>query len=54
MIDDEPPGLGIHILAGETLLHMLRRVGAGEAANDVYAELYANAEHIRTEGDEDE
>ena len=51
--------LGVHMLLGETLLELLRRVEAGETANDVYAEMYANADFVsvddlRAEGDEDE
>lgn len=37
--------LGWHVIAGEDLLHALRRCAAGEAPDAVYAELWANAEH---------
>lgn len=37
--------LGVHILRGEVLLAMLQRVEAGETADDVYIEMYSNAEH---------
>ena len=42
-------GLGIHVLAGETLLELLRRVGAGEDPDEVYMETYVNAEHVSVE-----
>ena len=47
--------LGVHIIAGEHLLSMLRRVEAGESAEDVYVEMFANAEHVTIdeEGEED-
>jgi hypothetical protein len=45
--------LGIHILTGEMLLALLHRVEAGEGAEDVYMETYANAEHISTEEGDD-
>jgi hypothetical protein len=38
--------LGIHMLLGEQLLALLRRVEAGETADDVYLEMYANADHV--------
>ena len=48
-------GLGVHVLLGETLLGLLRRVEAGETADDVYVEMYASADHVTadTEGDDD-
>ena len=57
-VSDDPPHLGVHMLMGETLLYLLRRVEAGEGADDVYAEMYANADFVTTadlltEGDED-
>ena len=47
-------GLGIHVVTGETLLALLRRVGEGEDADEVYMETYANAEHLSVEEGEDE
>jgi hypothetical protein len=38
--------LGVHMLLGETLLALLRRVEAGERADDVYVEMFANADHV--------
>lgn len=38
--------LGVHMMLGETLMSMLRRVEAGETADDVYMEMFANAEHV--------
>lgn len=55
MADDETVGLGVHVLKGETLLHLLRRVHEGEHPDEVYMEMYANALHVknlRLEGDE--
>lgn len=46
MTDEDIPGLGIHMMRGETLLNMLRRVQRGEEAEDVYMEMFANADHI--------
>lgn len=46
-------GLGVHVLTGETLLALLRRVGEGEDPDEVYMEMYANAEHVSME-EEDE
>ena len=48
-------GLGVHVLLGETLLDLLRRVGAGEDPDAVYAEMWANADHwsADTGGDDD-
>lgn len=37
--------LGWHAIPGTLLLDALRRVEAGEKADLVYAELWANAEH---------
>jgi hypothetical protein len=45
-------GLGWHVIAGEDLLEALRRVERGETADLVYAELWANADHERVDGDE--
>ena len=47
-------GLGVHVLTGETLLAMLRRVGEGEDPDEVYMEMYANALHVSDEEGEDE
>jgi hypothetical protein len=43
---NEPPSLGVHVMTGETLLKLLRRVQYGENADEVYAEMYANADHL--------
>jgi hypothetical protein len=43
--------LGWHVISGEDLLDALRRVAAGEDADMVYAELWANAEHEHVEAD---
>lgn len=37
--------LGWHVISGDELLAALLRVEAGESADLVYAELWANAEH---------
>jgi uncharacterized surface protein with fasciclin (FAS1) repeats len=42
---EEIPDLGYHVISGELLLEMLRRVEAGESADLVYAEAWANADH---------
>ena len=47
------PDLGWHVISGEDLLDALRRVEQGEAADLVYAELWANADHEHVEGDEE-
>lgn len=47
-------GLGFHVLAGETLLALLRRVEAGEDAELVYIEMYASAFHVKPEEEEEE
>jgi hypothetical protein len=44
--------LGWHVISGEDLLEALRRCAAGENADLVYAELWANAEHEKIEGEE--
>lgn len=41
--------LGWHVIPGEALLRMLRRVAAGEDPDMVYAEEWANADHERVE-----
>lgn len=48
---DQP--LGWHVIAGEDLLAALRRCAAGEAADLVYAEIWANSDHERVEGGND-
>lgn len=45
--------LGWHVISGEDLLAMLRRVSAGEDPDLVYIEEYANADIERVEGEED-
>lgn len=47
------PDLGWHVISGEGLLAMLRRVAAGEDPDMVYAEEYANADHEHVEADPD-
>jgi hypothetical protein len=42
--------LGWHVISGEGLLDLLRRVTQGEDPNLVYAEAYANAAHERVDG----
>lgn len=44
-----PETLGYHVISGEELLTMLRRVAAGEDPDLVYAEEYANAERTDDE-----
>lgn len=41
--------LGWHVISGERLLDMLRRVAGGENPDLVYAEEWANAEHGKEE-----
>ena len=45
--------LGWHVISGEQLLEMLRRVRSGEDPDMVYAEEWANADHERIEGEHD-
>jgi hypothetical protein len=45
--------LGWHVISGEDLLAMLRRVAAGEEPDMVYAEEYVNAERETVEGGDD-
>lgn len=56
MSDDEhePTPLGWHAISGEELLDALRRCTAGEDADLVYAELWANAEHETFENEDDD
>lgn len=39
--------LGWHVISGERLLELLRRAAAGEDADLLYAEEWANADHER-------
>lgn len=41
--------LGWHVISGEDLLAVLRRIEDGESADLVYAELWANAKHEEIE-----
>jgi hypothetical protein len=43
--EEDVPALGYHVISGELLLEMLRRVEEGESADLVYAEAWANADH---------
>lgn len=45
-VEEEGAGLGLTVILGAHLLQLLRRVEAGEPADWVFAELWANAEHI--------
>lgn len=47
MADDEIPGLGIHMMRGEVLKHLLWRVFEGEHPEVVYMEMFANADHVK-------
>lgn len=49
--EDERDELGWHVIAGYDLLSLLRRCTAGEDADLVFAELWANAEHFHCEDD---
>lgn len=40
--------MGWHVISGEMLLASLNRVAAGEDAEAVYIELWANADHEKT------
>ena len=46
---DNTPPLGWHVISGEDLLAMLRRVANGENPDMVYAEEWANADHKKVE-----
>lgn len=46
-------GLPVHVLTGEMLMGLLRRVEAGETPDDVYLEMYVNSEQM-TMGDMEE
>lgn len=41
--------LGWHVISGERLLELLRRAAAGENADLLYAEEWANADHETVE-----
>lgn len=43
-MSEEAAPLGWHVISGEHLLELLQRVEAGEKADLVFAELWANAE----------
>lgn len=45
----EASDLGWHVIPGELLLDCLRRAAAGEDADVLFAELWANADHERIE-----
>lgn len=46
MHEQEPASdMGWHVISGEDLMVMLRRVEIGERPDLVYAEFYANATH---------
>ena len=47
---EERPDLGWHVISGEQLLEMLRRVQAGEDPDLVYLEAYVNAEREAFDG----
>ena len=44
--------LGWHVIAGDHLLDMLTRVSEGEDPDMVFAELWANAEHVTNDEEE--
>lgn len=46
-----PTDLGWHVICGHTLLDLLRRAHDGEDPDMVFAEAWANADHI-TETDD--
>ena len=51
---DEPdieqvPDLGWHVISGEHFLDCLRRCEEGESADMVFAELWANSEHVEND-----
>jgi hypothetical protein len=46
---EEEKDLGWHVISGLDLLYALRRVEQGEKADLVYMELWANAEHEKSE-----
>lgn len=45
--------LGWWVIHGSALLDGLRRVADGDDPDVVYAELYANSDHERPEGDDE-
>ena len=50
-MSEEPADLGFHVIAGDHLLELLQRAAAGEDADMIFAELWANAEHVQEEPD---
>jgi len=56
MTEETRDELGYHVIGGTLFLAALRRVEAGEKADDVYWEMYANASEREDyrEHDEDE
>ena len=44
--------LGWHVMSGEQLMEMLQRAADGEDPDLLFAELWANADHV-TAGDEE-
>lgn len=49
--DEGPRPLGWHVLSGEDLMDAMRRTAAGEDPDQVYIELWVNAEHEQVPGD---
>lgn len=49
---DTETDLGWHVINGEHLLEMLRRAAQGEDPDLLFAELWANADHTRIEGNQ--
>lgn len=47
-VETEDP-LGVTVMLGRRLLELLRRVEAGEDADLVFAEVWANAEHVKVD-----
>lgn len=47
--DDERDELGYHVIGGSHLLELLQRANDGEDADLIFAELWANSEHVRNE-----
>lgn len=46
---DKGDDLGFHVIGGTHLLELLKRCQDGEDADMVFAELWANAEHVRND-----
>jgi hypothetical protein len=53
-VSDDPDHdpLGWHVISGTDLLNAMRRCSAGENADLVYAEMWANCTHENVEGEE--